>query len=145
MDKDFYTLKGYDRLEHTRISPAMEDYLEMICRFSNVQDYVRIGFLADQLHVQPSSASKMVNRLKEQGLVDFEPYGILRLTPEGKKMGAYLLHRHDVLNRFFCYLNGSDDQLEQVEKIEHFMHEETVKNLEKLLNSLSKEETSCSP
>ena len=46
--------------------------------------------------------------------------------------GEYLLHRHQILHRFFCALNGTEDELEQVEKVEHFMSRETMENLEKL-------------
>ncbi|HBE14097.1 MAG TPA: DNA-binding protein, partial [Clostridiales bacterium] len=97
-----------------------EDYLEMICRLQKDQDVVRISELADKLHVKPSSASKMVSNLKFLGLVIFERYGYIKPTTQGKTIGAYLLYRHDVLNQFLCLINGSDNETEQVEKIEHY-------------------------
>ena len=36
--------------------------------------------------------------------------------------------------RFFCRLNHSDDQLEQVERVEHYMSRESVHNLERWLD-----------
>lgn len=130
---DFYTQKGYARRSSTPVTSAMEDYLEMICRQSRAEGYARINFLAHRLNVRPSSASKMVYQLRDLGLVSFEKYGLIRPTGEGEALGGYLLHRHDVLHRFFCWLNGTDDELEQVEQVEHYVNENTVENLERLM------------
>ena len=130
--REFYTLKGYRLQNGGDITEAMEDYLEMICRHIQENGYIRIHFLAEQLHVRPSSASKMVGKLREMGLVGFEKYGLIIPTERGMAVGRYLLWRHDVLHRFFRLLNHSDCQLEQVEKVEHFMSRETMENLEKL-------------
>ena len=130
--REFYTLKGYRLQNGGDITEAMEGYLEMICRHIQENGYIRIHFLAEQLHVRPSSASKMVGKLREMGLVEFEKYGLIIPTERGMAVGRYLLWRHDVLHRFFRLLNHSDCQLEQVEKVEHFMSRETMENLEKL-------------
>jgi Mn-dependent DtxR family transcriptional regulator len=129
---DFYTLKGYERNQKDALSTAMEDYLEMICRMLQSREVVRIKELSHNLHVNPSSASKMVQNLKLSGLVKFEKYGYIELTDKGRQLGAYLLHRHEVLHRFLCKLNGSESELEQVEKIEHYISETTIRNLEAL-------------
>ena len=114
----------------------MEDYLEMICRMLKGQDIVRIQALSENLHVKPSSASKMVNALKERGYISFQKYGYLTATPKGLEVGEYLLYRHDILHEFLCLLNHSENELEQVEKIEHYINRETVANLHLLLERL---------
>ena len=62
-----------------------------------------------------------------------------RLTDKGRKAGDYLLFRHDILNRFLCMINESEDELEQVEKIEHFINEKTIYNIENFLKIHEKE------
>lgn len=126
---DFYTLKGYSLLENPQITAAMEDYLEMICRLSANQVPVRINDLAHHLNVRPSSASKMAANLQELELIDFPKYGLITLTQKGIDTGNYLLFRHELLNRFFCLINHSTDELEQVEKVEHFLTPRTVENI----------------
>lgn len=128
----FYTQKGYQMRSCQAITGAMEDYLEMICRQAQSDGHVRISFLAGKLNVRPSSASKMVSQLRDLGLVSFEKYGLVQPTEQGWQVGRYLLYRHDVLHHFLCVLNGSRDELEQVEQVEHFLNEETVRNLERL-------------
>lgn len=44
-----------------------------------------------------------------------------------------------MIHRFLCALNHSDSELEQVEKIEHFLNPNTVKNLELLTTHLTEE------
>lgn len=135
-NSEFHTLKGYELLENKKITKSMEDYLEMICRYAKKEQFVRVNFLASQLNVRPSSASKMVSNLKTAGLVEFEKYGVIYPTEKGWELGGYLLYRHDVLNRFFCLLNQSEEELEQVEQIEHFINKDTVINLEKLYQKM---------
>ncbi len=137
-NKDFYTLKGYQRNETNELTASMEDYLEMICRLLKNTDVVRINELAEKLHVKPSSASKMVNNLRIAGYIDFEKYGYIVATKKGLEAGKYLLYRHDVLHKFICMINHTDNELVQVEKIEHFINETTINNLEKLTNELTK-------
>ena len=135
-DNKFYTLKGYALLEGNSITASMEDYLEMIYRIHISGDAVRVGAVAESLNVKPSSASKMVANLKKQGLVSSEKYGYIKLTEEGDKLGKYLVLRHDTLHRLLCYINNSDNELEQVEKIEHFIDMRTVGNIRRFLDGI---------
>jgi Mn-dependent DtxR family transcriptional regulator len=130
---DFYTLKGYELSGDTQITYAMEDYLEMICRMLRTRESVRINELAESLHVRPSSASKMAANLKYMGLVSFEKYGHIKITPTGESIGDYLLYRHEVLSGLLRLINRSQDETEQVEKIEHYLNQDTVRNIDKFL------------
>lgn len=145
-NSDYYTLKGYALKDPGPVTGAMEDYLEMICRMEGNRVQVRIGSLAAELHVRPSSASKMVSHLRELGLIRFEPYGaVVYLTLPGRELGEYLLWRHQVLHRFLCRVNRTENELELAEKIEHFLDRRTVENLARLMRELYPEEDCKSP
>jgi Mn-dependent DtxR family transcriptional regulator len=144
-DNGFYTQKGYQLNKANELTASMEDYLEMICRMLKNTDVVRINELAERLHVKPSSASKMVSNLRQVGYIDFQKYGYIAATKKGLEVGRYLLYRHDVLHKFLCMLNNTENELDQVEKIEHFINKSTLKNLEKLTNELIKKEKSAEP
>ena len=132
----FYTLKGYQLIESDELTPAMQDYLEMICRLSAKSSIVRVSTLAAELHVRPSSASKMAAHLAETGYILFPRYGYTRLAEKGQETGRYLLYRHEVIQRFLCMVNHSTDELRQTEKIEHFLDFRTVRNLAALCDRL---------
>ncbi len=128
---DFYTLRGYRRQHKSDLTEAMEDYLEMLCRLLPA-GAVRVGELAGLLHVRPSSVSKMVANLARAGYLRAGCYGEIALTEKGGETGRYLLVRHETVHRFLCLLNGTDCELEQAEKIEHFLDRRTVDNLRRL-------------
>lgn len=134
----FYTMKGYTLLSEGGLTSAMEDYLEMIARLNRSSAEVRVVDLSSHLHVRASSSTKMIQQLVRADLVRAQKYGNIELTEKGTSLGEYLLYRHDVLHRFLCLLNGSKNELEQVEKIEHFINENTIKNLELLCKQLQK-------
>lgn len=130
----FYTLKGYNLIEHGLLTAAMEDYLEMIYRMlGEGAGVVRVSALAHALHVKPSSASKMAGNLRARELVSFPRYGYIRLTGMGQRVGAYLMRRHEVVHRLLCVVNGTENELEECEKIEHFLSPHTVENMELFL------------
>ena len=137
-EQAFYTQKGYEMRSGQTVTSAMEDYLEMAARLAQQGGRVRVGDLARMLHVKASSATKMVQQLAQAGLVRGERYGEVLLTEQGAAAGEYLLYRHEVLHRFLCLLNHTDNELEQVEKLEHFLEKRTVENLESLVQRLEK-------
>ena len=132
--REFHTVRGYEllRQQKDRLTPAMEDYLEMVYRLCELSQYTRIGKLSDALHVRPSSASKMILKLSEKGYVDYDRYEIILPTEKGKNAGAYLMHRHQTIERFL-HLIGSREQLQETELIEHVLSPETVSRINTLL------------
>lgn len=136
---EFYTLVGYRRQNHPMLTEAMEDYLEMMMRMKESGTEITVKQLADKLNVQPSSVSKMINRMSKDTFVDREKYGQIELTKDGLELGRYLLWRHFILERFLKMLNQDDYKLEQVEKLEHFIDDITLENLNRLLNHLKQE------
>lgn len=130
----FYTLKGYNLIEHGLLTAAMEDYLEMIYRMQGKgEGVVRVSALAQALHVKPSSASKMAGNLRARELILFPRYGYITLTGTGRRLGEYLLLRHQLVHRLLCRINGTQNELEECEKIEHFLSPRTVENLKAFL------------
>ena len=80
----------------------------------------------------------MVRTLRDSGYLKFHSYGYIGITEKGQIEGDYLLYRHKVLHSFLCMLNGTDNELEQVEKIEHFINRNTVDNIQKLMKQINK-------
>ena len=132
--KEFYTVRGYQISEQHKklLTPAMEDYLEMIYRHSLKDGYIRINKLADTLNVKASSATRMVQKLGQLNLLKYEKYGVITLTEKGKEMGKFLLDRNNVIATFLKNI-GSDNDLYETELIEHNISLETLKNID-LLN-----------
>lgn len=134
MNNEFYTLTTY--LHETKIiTYAMEDYLEMLYRMYKEKKEVTITTLSNLLHIKKSSCSKMISKLKNLGYVYIEN-NYIKLNIKGKRIGSYLLYRHETLTSFLKILNKEDYNLNQVEKIEHFIDNITLKNISKIITIL---------
>ncbi|MHB8062210.1 MAG: iron dependent repressor, metal binding and dimerization domain protein [Ruminiclostridium sp.] len=134
-NKEFHTVRGYQLLEQNKkiMTSAMEDYLEMIYRKSLKEGYLRINKLAQLLNVKASSASKMVQKLGELELLNYEKYGIIILTENGKEIGNFLLSRHNIIGKFLKTIGINENLLVETELIEHNIRSNTLKNI-KMLN-----------
>ena len=62
-------------------TPNAEDYLECIHELIKSKGYARAVEIADELDVRPSSVTKMIQRLDEQGYLLYEKY---RSRPRGR-------------------------------------------------------------
>lgn len=124
--KDFYTFREYMKKDENLLTASMEDYLEMIYRLSSDSGYTRTHDLAAALNVQPPSTTKMMKRLSEIGVVNYEKYGIITLSEKGKKLGKALLERHQVIEEFLILLGVRNNILEETEKIEHTINSSTL-------------------
>ena len=139
-NQEFHTVRGYELLNQNNrmLTAAMEDYLEMIYRYVIEEGYMRINVLSEMLNVKPSSATKMVQKLTELGLLDYKKYGIIFLTPKGQKIGKELLNRHNIIERFLNLIGVSEDILQETELIEHNISVNTLKNIDILNRFLAK-------
>jgi len=124
----FHTVRGYQLLEQNKklLTPAMEDYLEMIYRNSLAEGYARINTLSELLNVAASSATKMVQKLSNLGLLDYKRYGIIFLTENGKEIGKFLLQRHNIIETFLNNLGVKESILIETELIEHTISATTL-------------------
>lgn len=108
-------------------SRARERYLMAIAkRLRQRQDQggdaeVAMGELADALAVTPGTATTMVRRLAEQGLVAYTPYSGVALTTAGRKQALTLVRRHRLLECFLVEVLGYDwsDVHDEAERLEH--------------------------
>ncbi len=86
-EEDFRTVRGYQLLNQQdgRLTPALEDYLEMAYRLCLQYSYARVNKLSELLHVRPSSASKMISKLANLGYLEYDRHEIILLTEKGQE------------------------------------------------------------
>lgn len=134
MKKDFHTARGYENINLSKnlLTPSMEDYIEMIYRCCKENKFIRLNKLAQNLNVRDSSASKMMKKLGELGMIKYEPYGVITLTDEGSVIGRYLLDRHNIISEFLRIIGVEDEILIETELIEHIISSDTVEKIDRL-------------
>lgn len=139
----FRTVRGYQLInqKEKELTPAMEDYLEMAYRLCQENGYTRVGRISEKLHVKPSSASKMLSRLREFDYLEYDTYESIRLTTKGEELGEYLMKRHQIVEDFL-QLIGSTNLLLETELIEHSLSPETVNRLSWLVEFFENDQES---
>ena len=110
-----------------RHSEAIEDYAKAIYALQRRNDGepVSTNKLAERCGVTPASASAMVKKLSELGLVDHIRYRGTTLTGEGERLALEVLRHHRLLELYLAeHLGVPWDRVhEEAEALEHVLSE----------------------
>jgi Mn-dependent DtxR family transcriptional regulator len=118
-------------------SVAVEDYLERILELIDSKGYARVVDIAAGLKISQASVTNMVQRLDTDGLLKYEKYRGLVLTPAGETVARSITRRHQLLTDFLSLL-GLDARVVEhdVEGMEHHISPPTVRAIENLTRLL---------
>ena len=118
-------------------SSTVENYLKTIYlqQDPDTGRLVPMGQIAASLGVTPGTATTMVKALAESGLVLYEPYSGVRLSPAGEKLAALVLRRHRLVELFLVQVMGMswDEVHEEAEKLEHVVSERLIERMDEML------------
>ncbi|HEY8418051.1 MAG TPA: transcriptional regulator MntR [Limnochordales bacterium] len=118
-------------------TPSIEDYLERIYELVEEKGYARVSDIASSLDVQPSSVTRMLQRLDDQEFLVYEKYRGLVLTAKGQELGRRIKERHQLLEDFLRLLGVDEDDVQRdVEGIEHHVSPSTLAAIEQLVRFL---------
>lgn len=104
-----------------QLSDSLEDYLEAIFHIEEQKHAARAKDIAERMQVSNSSVTGALRLLSEKGLINYAPYDIITLTPEGKEVAQDVVQRHEILHDFFMKILavGETDADEAACKMEH--------------------------
>jgi DtxR family Mn-dependent transcriptional regulator len=91
--------------------------------------------VADRLSFSKASVTNMFARLREMGLVSYEPYWGASLTEEGRSEALRLVRRHRLIETFLLDQLGYswEDVHEEAEQLEHAVSDRFTERLAALL------------
>jgi len=113
--------------ESISISSAIEDYAKAIYALEQRGgEAVSTNAIAERLGVTAASASGMVKRLGELGLVEHRPYRGVSLTDDGRRVALEVMRHHRLLELYlFESLGVPWDRVHQeAEVLEHVLSED---------------------
>jgi Mn-dependent DtxR family transcriptional regulator len=123
-----------------RSSTAAEDYLERILELVNSKGYARVVDIASGLNISQASVTNMVQRLAADGLLKYEKYRGLVLTPAGEKVARNIAQRHRLLTDFLQLLGLSQRVIHHdVEGMEHHISPPTLRAIAALTGILRRQ------
>ncbi len=113
------------------LSESMENYLEVILALENETKVARAKDIAEKLQVQRGSVTGALKSLGEKGLINYEPYSFITLTPRGKQIATEITNRHHVLKDFLLNVLQIDAKTAEDNacRMEHAIDKKTIERL----------------
>ena len=128
---------AFRKVREAHQTEMAEDYVELIGDLIAETGEARLTDIAGSMGVAQASASKVVARLKREGLVDSRPYRSIFLTRAGAEMAADSRRRHQEVLDFLLALGlDADTAANDSEGIEHHVSAATLAALTALTAEL---------
>ena len=106
---------------------SAEMYLETIYQLSQQQQSVRSVDVAEALNYSRPSVSRAVGLLKQDGYLEMDADGFLKLTEPGKRTAREIYERHTILSSALMALGvDRETAVEDACKIEHVISQKTM-------------------
>ncbi len=106
---------------------TIEDYVERLYDLEEGKNKVHTNDIANALEINPASVTEVLQKLSDEGFVDYEKYGGATLTKKGRKLAVETKKKHDKLMEFLVLL-GVDKKTAEKDacEMEHFLHPSTM-------------------
>jgi Mn-dependent DtxR family transcriptional regulator len=135
--KRLESIKTAHQSERTSYSARMEDYLEVISELVELKGYATTLDISRYMNVSAPSVTKMLQRLEENNLLEYEKYHGINLTEKGMQIAYEIRQNHGILLEFFEILGiGHETANKDTEGMEHHLDPKTIKQLRKFITFL---------
>lgn len=120
-------------------SAAMQEYLAEAYRLAYYQHddpYISTSALAEVMGVSAPAVTRMVQRLKEAGYLEHEPYRGVFLTPEGERAALMNIRRHRLVEVFLVGVMkfGWHEVHDQADDLGIAVSDAVVERMERMAN-----------
>lgn len=120
-----------------QISASLEDYIMTIFEIIQEKKGVKAIDISRRLGVGRSSVTDALKSLAQKKLVNYSPYDVISLTPEGEEIAVDIVNKHKILHDFFenVLVLSPEDAAKNACKMSHAISEEAF---EKFVQFISK-------
>ena len=107
---------------------TIEDYVELVRDLQKGKKRVHTNDIATSLNINPSSVTEVLQKLSDEGHIDYEKYLGVTLTEKGRKIARETKKRHNTIKEFLLLL-GLDENIAEEDacEMEHILHKSTMK------------------
>jgi DtxR family Mn-dependent transcriptional regulator len=121
-----------------KLSARIEDYLRSIYEVTEIKGYARIKDISKEMSLKPSSVVGMMRKLQQLGLVTYEKYGEIRLTPRGTEVTAELKNKRDTFEKFLeIILVPKEIAAKDAHILEHQLDPQTINQFRKFVKFIT--------
>ena len=118
------------------LSPVAQDYLKVIWSAVEWGDApITTTGLAERFGTSRANVSDVMRRLQAQGLVEYQPYHPVTLTPTGERLAVAMVRRHRLIEQFLAEVlhYGWDEVHDDAERLEHAVSPRFLASIDALL------------
>lgn len=117
------------------ITPTVEDYLKTIFYLQKDREAVSTSSLAQNLQIKDASVSAMIKKLASNNYINYCSHRGVNLTTSGRNIALNITRKHRLIEIYLNEkLNVSSDKVHtEAEKLEHYVSEDIMKNIEIIL------------
>lgn len=116
-------------------SESLEMYLETILELEGKEHPVHSVDVAKALDVSKPSVNRALKILKEDGLIEHEPYGSIRFTSKGLALAEDVKMRHVCITKYLVQTLGVPLPIAEKDacRMEHIISPETLSAIRNLV------------
>lgn len=120
------------------ISKSLEEYLKTMYILKKQNGNIRVTDVAQKMNCSKPSVNKALNNLKEAELVNYETYGTIELTKQGKDLAKKVIEAYNIVYLFLKdVLNVDEAHAEkEAEKIKTSITDDTLNKLAKYVHKV---------
>lgn len=118
-----------------KLTASLEDYLEVICNYTDSEKFIRAIDISKELDVSRASVTEALKKLANKGYVNYGRYDAISLTQSGKEIAQNIISKHKILQIFFEEKLGlsEEEASENACKIEHVITENAFKKISEFI------------
>jgi DtxR family Mn-dependent transcriptional regulator len=117
------------------LSDAIQDYLKELYKLHAAGERATTSIVARRMGVSPPSATAMIKKLAELGLVEHTPYKGATLSDEGERTALEIVRHHRLLEQYLAQSLGLsiDEVHAEADRLEHALSEELEAHIDRTL------------
>jgi DtxR family Mn-dependent transcriptional regulator len=129
----------------TALTPAMEDYLELMLKLKQENKVVRVRDIAKGLNVKMPSVTAMLSNLAKKNLITHGKYEYAELTNHGLKKARDAQRKHETLFNFLTKVLKVDGRQADIDscRMEHMISAVTLKKLTEFIGFMESCPIAC--
>ena len=118
-----------------KLTASLEDYLEIICNYSNANKGIRAVDISRKLNISRASVTEALKKLANKGYINYGRYDSISLTENGKVLAESVISKHSVLQIFFENVLGLSEAEASINacRIEHVITDNAFNKISELI------------
>jgi DtxR family Mn-dependent transcriptional regulator len=125
-----------------KLSVRVEDYLRSIYEVIERKGYARIKDISKEMSLKPSTVVGMMQKLRQYGLINYEKYGEISLTPRGNAVTIELKQRRETFEKFLeIILVPKEIADKDAHILEHQLDPQTIEQFERFVEFISQKQS----